>query len=202
MRRVAVRDALGPSAALAALSIALACAPDAVLLNWSWDRDALGAGEWWRLWTGHFVHYSLRHALLDAAAVLLLGSIAENRLGRRFIALVLLFAAPLLSLAMLWIFPDVLEYRGASGLATVLGSLAGVALWRDNPRYRIVLAMLAAAYVGKTFCDAWIAPLTLTDLPAGVRVAWQVHLCGIATGVVALATHRTCLTQRNAFSNQ
>src|SRR5690606_26595278 len=36
------------------------------------DRAALGAGQWWRLWSGHLVHLDARHAAANLAALALL----------------------------------------------------------------------------------------------------------------------------------
>lgn len=35
------------------------------------ERDAIAAGELWRLWTAHFVHLGWNHAWLNCAGVLL-----------------------------------------------------------------------------------------------------------------------------------
>ena len=35
----------------------------------AFDRQAILAGQVWRLWSGHLVHYSLHHALLDSSVL-------------------------------------------------------------------------------------------------------------------------------------
>lgn len=38
-----------------------------------WERGGIAAGEWWRLVTGHLMHWDLRHAALNVVGALLLG---------------------------------------------------------------------------------------------------------------------------------
>lgn len=46
------------------------------------DRDALAAGEVWRLWTGHLTHFSASHLVVDALVFTLLAA-ALRRAGER-----------------------------------------------------------------------------------------------------------------------
>ncbi|HEX9010588.1 MAG TPA: rhomboid family intramembrane serine protease [Holophagaceae bacterium] len=91
---------------------------------WSLTADALR--EPWRLWTGHLAHYDWEHAAANAVA-LLVPLVLLPPTERRRAALALLLAAPLLSLVLL---PGLGggEYRGASGLACALWTLAGLHL--------------------------------------------------------------------------
>ena len=187
MRNVGHFDWRSPAVVAAGLCVGLACAPDWVIGNLALDRTSAGAGELWRLWSGHIVHFSLRHALFDAGAVLLFGRAAEALLGKRLVALTLLLALPLISIALLTSVPDMREYRGASGLATILGTLAGAALWRSRPDHRGFLAFLSILFVAKIACDAWGPQTTLAALPLDVYVAWQAHLLSIAAAVAALS---------------
>lgn len=51
------------------------------------DRRALLAGEIWRLWSGHLVHYSWQQSLVDGAVALVAGLIAVRAYGvRRLLA--------------------------------------------------------------------------------------------------------------------
>lgn len=46
------------------------------------DREMVAAGEGWRLWTGHFAHFSMNHLLVDAVVFALL-AVALVRSGMR-----------------------------------------------------------------------------------------------------------------------
>ena len=171
MRNVVKSDAFSPSLAIASLCIGMVFVPEWVAQNLEWNRRAIGSGELWRLWTGHLMHYSMRHALLDAAALALLGWMAEAHFRKRRVAEVFLFGAPAMS-AALWIFTNIATYRGVSGLATLVGTLLILAVWQQKPTHRTFLAVLLCIFLSKVVCDALGMSLTLTHLPLNVCVAW------------------------------
>ena len=103
--------------------------------------DAL-QGEWWRLWSGHLVHYSPGHFLLNAAAVL--PPVVLSR-SRTFLLGWVTLAAPLLSILIL-ASGTLDEYRGASGIAAGLWAIVAIELWRTGERsLATVMATLLAA---------------------------------------------------------
>jgi rhomboid family GlyGly-CTERM serine protease len=169
------------------LAAALACVAALALPPGAVDalaliRAALADGEAWRLWSAHFVHFSTRQALTDGAALLIAGAIVEPTLGSRRLALLLLLGAPLIGLGTLALAPDLSEYRGASGLAVMLGAAACALLWRELPRHRFFVALVALLFAAKLALDAAGRGLDLSGLPPGVLVAWQAHLIGAALG--------------------
>lgn len=89
--------------------------PGAILL--AYDRAAILQGEWWRLITGHWVHFSAQHFLYDTAAFGIIGTLLENR-GRKLFAWLCLSTIVTTSLAMLVFEPHLQLCGGLSGLAT------------------------------------------------------------------------------------
>jgi membrane associated rhomboid family serine protease len=134
------------------------------------------------LWTGHLVHFSLRHALIDSVTLLMIGTMAESEFGSRRVALMLFAGAPLISAGMLLASPALFDYRGASAIAVMLAIAVGLSWWRSRPSSRAVLGTLALCLVAKIGCDAIGMSVTLTDLPDNIRVAWQGHLLGGVLG--------------------
>ncbi len=169
---------------LVAVCIICAFAPDGVAAGLAFDRDAILAGEIWRLWTGHIVHFSAQHAALDIAALLLVSIIAERELGSEAMALALLIGSPLISIGLLVVAPDMTLYMGASGLSTFIGVVAGALLWRKIPRLRGILVLIGVAVIAKTFGDTMGLSHELSSMPLGVRVAWQAHVLGGFLGAV------------------
>ncbi len=155
-------------------------------ISWlEYRREAVLAGEIWRLWSGHFVHYSTNHAAMDGLACLILAfALCRMGAGHHLLPRMALIA-PLISLALFFALPDMTRYRGASALAMALTAGLGVTLWQARPAWRIGLFLLAVALALKIAADALsIAPL-LSSLPAGVRVAWQAHVAGLVSGLLA-----------------
>lgn len=92
---------------------------------WIYDRQAIQAGEFWRLLTGHLVHLSPGHLITDLLGFGLSGVLIERCWGHK---------SGLLYLAMgtgigltLWVFePELARFGGLSGLA--YGNAAFLAL--------------------------------------------------------------------------
>ena len=124
-------------------------------------------GEVWRLWSGHLVHFSALHFLLDAAAAfppLLL-------LRRSDVARVMLWAlvsAPMISMLILLTTPGV-EYRGMSALVVGLWTLAPL-LSSHRLRYVFWALIAAKLMISGTLID--VPPLPLA------------HWCGAISGLV------------------
>ncbi|KAB2970505.1 rhomboid family intramembrane serine protease [Zoogloea sp.] len=142
-----------------------------------WSRSAIGEGQWWRLWTGQFCHWSPLHLAGNLAAVGAITLITGQGIRRWLCALPL--AAPLLSLFLLASAPALTHYRGLSGLVGVL--IVGAAL--DGG---IIGRLLGLGYLARLGFDA-VSGSHSPLLPDGIATTWQAHLGGILLGVVTAA---------------
>lgn len=175
-------------------------APDASSLL-EFDRRALLGGEVWRLWTGHLVHYSAQHALIDLATAFIAAIIAAQSFGARRALAALALGAPFISVGLLLAAPQLAHYRGASGLAVLLAVMAGAGLWPrvDDTRaasgrvVRPALGVLAVALAVKIGAEAGGVSLGWSDLPGDVVVAWQAHLLGAVAGAAAVLGCARCV---------
>lgn len=148
-------------------------------------REAVLAGEVWRLWSGHFVHYSMSHALQDGLVAVILALALDQAGAGSHLLLRLALIAPLLSLMLVLAVPSMAFYRGASGLDMALAGMLLRLLWSDHPAWRPGLLGIAMVLCGKMLADALGMGFALTLLPEGVRVAWQVHGAGLVLGWLA-----------------
>lgn len=153
-----------------------------------YERTDILAGQAWRLWTGHLVHYTASHLLWDLVVFLAAGLWLEwirPRLTRWFY----LLAPPAISAALWWGDPALEHYAGLSGLATgVLVLLALVQRRRDvgaPPWFWPAVLLLVAVKV--VVESATQAPL-FARLDAGVRVVPLAHLGGIVCALIAFLT--------------
>lgn len=80
------------------------------------DRDALLAGQVWRLWTGHLMHLDLPHATVNLAALGIISGCAARWHLLVPLMLVSLLLMPLLGLALMLVRPELHWYVGLSGL--------------------------------------------------------------------------------------
>jgi rhomboid family GlyGly-CTERM serine protease len=81
----------------------------------SFDRGAIGAGQWWRLLSAHFVHLDAAHTLLNGFGVVLMWALfARDYSPWRWVAI---YCASALAVSVgLWFLdPELQWYVGASG---------------------------------------------------------------------------------------
>jgi rhomboid family GlyGly-CTERM serine protease len=182
------RPSVGANSALvwwpALLVALLAVLPETLQARLAWDRAAIDGGEYWRLWSGHFVHWSAAHALSNGLLLVVLG-FCLDRAGaagsrRRFAAWPLFVAPLLLSLALPLLAPAMENYRGASGLVAMLAVALCVDAWISRSD-RLLGAVLLGALLLKTGLEGAGVGLA-SSLPAGVAVAWPVHVLGGLAG--------------------
>jgi rhomboid family GlyGly-CTERM serine protease len=81
------------------------------------ERTHISSGQWWRLLTGHFVHFSPSHVIYDSAVLLPTSAMAEGR-SRKLVIGLLLASALAISGALFWLTPEFQFYGGMSGVAT------------------------------------------------------------------------------------
>jgi rhomboid family GlyGly-CTERM serine protease len=109
-----------------------------------YDRQAIAAGETWRLLSGHLVHLSLQHLVIDLLAFGISGVLIERSLGRLSGGLYLAMSAGI-GLALLALDPELARFGGLSGLA--YGNVAFLALtihMRRQAGYRTAQTLLVA----------------------------------------------------------
>ncbi|HWM90023.1 MAG TPA: rhombosortase [Thermoanaerobaculia bacterium] len=171
---------------LTTMLVALCAA--ASLGDLEYDRARVEAGEVWRLLTGQMVHWTARMAVFDLGMLLGLGMWLEARGDRRLAAVSLALGAVLTAVAV-HLSPDLLVYRGSSGVASTLFVLAAFRVADSPDPWTRALSMAAVAlFLSKAAFES-LAGQTLFagDLPEGVRVVPLVHLMGGLAGAAHLA---------------
>lgn len=169
--------------ALAAVALVIQLAPvwrDALL----YDRTALADGAWWRIWTGHLVHFGWPHFIADTGLFLILGWLLDDR-HRAFTRWSLFLLPAFIAAALYWLDPHMERYGGLS--AVNLGLLVYLALqgWRRDWADWFWPAVLLI-YVGEVIFEILQGGrgggLIRFDDP-GIRVATSAH---VASAVYAL----------------
>jgi rhomboid family GlyGly-CTERM serine protease len=160
--------------------------PEPVPAHLALAPQAIFAGEWWRLWTGHFVHFSAPHAIAGLSVILFCGLYVEKACSARAYVVFWLLTPALLSCLLLLTVPDLAEYRGASGLATTLAVIFGLVLWREQPRLRLILLLLGILFAFKTTLEVFQLPfnIVIVNLPSDIQTIWQVHVLGALLGIL------------------
>ena len=155
------------------------------------DRTAVLHGEWWRLWTGHWVHFSASHLFWNLAVLLVAGPWLEQ-LRPGLLLRYTLIAAPLISLALLTLEPALQTYGGLSGLAMgVVVLLAAGQLSRRNPDSAWWLALLALV-AGKITFDAGHDTALFSRFAAtDIRPSALAHAAGAGLALAVFLSRQT-----------
>ena len=182
------------TAVIALGALALGLWPEAER-NLALQRERVLAGEFWRAWTGHLVHFGASHLLWNLAVFVPAGVWLERvapRAARGFYVL-----APLVIAAALFAFePSLATYAGLSGVgAGLLALLALTQLARRPGRDRwwwwsvlaLLVAKIAVEFVTRepAFARFDAAQVQSAPLAHAVGIA-----CGVAVQVVARASRR------------
>lgn len=153
-----------------------------------YDRTAIAKGEIWRLLTSHWIHWSFEHFLWCTITFLCLGAICEHFSRKGYVA-VLCISSLLIPLALWGAAPEMVIYRGLSGLASGLFVFGAIMLMKKmheerNPSGFFLVAFSVAAFIGKILFE-YINDAALFvnrgDLFVPVPLA---HLVGGAVGLM------------------
>ena len=156
----------------------------------AYDRLRVDTGDWWRVLTGSFVHFSGRELAWNLGVLIPAGTWAERISPVR--ARLLWLVAPLLIGAIVQVFlPDVLHFAGLSGVAAAAVAFLALAHLRstttDRWFWRLVLGLLAL----KIAAEALLASRFFSLVPdPSRRAAALIHLAGLCTGSLLLSARR------------
>lgn len=165
--------------ACAALLLAPLAGGNALRLQWRYERGAVAAGQWWRLFTCHFVHLDVTHALLNVVGLALLWNLFARSYG--LWQWLLAVAACLVAIASgFWFLsPHLQWYVGASGLLHGVFACGCIAMIRHGDRIGLIAAVI---YTAKLVWEQWHGPLPFEEHG---HVATVAHLYGAVGGLVA-----------------
>ena len=175
------------SALVFALTLIVASQP-ALAPALLYERAAVLRGEFWRLWSGHLVHFGVSHLFWNLV-VFTLASVWAERLAPGRTRLLLALAPGIIGLALLALDPALQTYGGLSGVASAaLAFLAFTQLAQklsDRWFWWAVLALILLKIAAEFAVDQ---PLFARFAAAGIRPVPLAHLAGFLT---ASTIHRT-----------
>lgn len=166
--------------------ICLQLLPDALLQLLRFDRAGVIEGEVWRLLSGHLIHLSWNHLLLNMAGLVLLMLLFESAWQVRDIVWGGLFAALSISLGIYVFFPDIGWYVGLSGVLHAWFAIASIRLWSSQRRFA---GLLLTVLIAKLVFENVAATATDTDWLGGA-VIQQAHLLGAISGLFYALTYK------------
>jgi rhomboid family GlyGly-CTERM serine protease len=160
------------------------------LTAWAtFDRAALAAGQLWRVITGHWTHWSGEHLGWDLLVFAVVGGALELRGGRSVFLLCAVLSAVLISGGVWALRPEMVEYRGLSGIDCALVTLVAIDFLRQAIRERqrglgLAVAGLLVGYLGKVTFELATGQTLFVDSGQGLFVPVPLaHVLGGAVGI-------------------
>jgi rhomboid family GlyGly-CTERM serine protease len=159
-----------------------------LFLGWSeylqYQRYAIGHGEIWRVITGHLVHISAMHFLMNLFGLLILWQLASHWMGNADSLKILLISMLLISLGLYFVYPEIQWYRGLSGALHAFWAAAAIlGLERRRPLAIVLLALLLI----KLAWEVTIGTVPLSRELSGGDILIQSHWLGAISGLLIAA---------------
>lgn len=153
-------------------------------------RTGIFEGQWWRLWTGHWVHYNASHFGWNLLVFLPVGIWAE-RIAPWVTRVFLSLAPAIVSVLLLILDPGLERYGGLSGVAAgAVVLLSGLQLERGRGEPAWVWFGVLALVGAKIAWELVTSETLLVASGADVRNVPIAHLGGILCAGAALIIRR------------
>jgi len=160
-----------------------------------YDRAAIVAGQYWRLWTAHLTHFTVSQLIIDTAMLGMLSYALKDDMKDRFLGISICFSMPIILVLQLWLVPNIQHYRGASSLVSMMWVLVALLLLQQakycSPKFWLALTFLSLLFL-KIWADIFIDDVIISELPKGVDIAWQAHIFGAISGLMIWLSHCYC----------
>ncbi len=155
---------------------------DDAALKLRFDRAAIGSGELLRLVSGHTVHLSFAHYLLNVAGLLVVWYLVGVAFSTRIWAVIITTSIAAMDIGFWFLMPALDWYVGLSGLLHGILAAGITGIWRTRRTEALILATLLLA---KLIHEVLIGPLPGSEGTAGGDVVTQAHLLGAIGGLAA-----------------
>lgn len=169
---------------LAALMLALGLAHHWTESLLEFNRSAIADGQWWRLFSGQWIHYGFFHLAMNTAAFVLCGYLLLHQLPLPHYLLLLLCSLGTVGLGLYWFNPRLEYYAGLSGALHGL-LVAGVfGVLKQRPWLGGAALILVALKLVQEQSASFDASHPLLAVPVAVDAHLYGALAGLAWGLV------------------
>lgn len=149
-----------------------------------YDRSAIQAGQWWRAISGHLVHASVAHTLLNVAGLVLIALLFPEPMPLWRWAWRTMILSLGISALIYWRLPNLGWYVGLSGTLHGLFVLGFWWLFRQGDKLAPILLLVL---ICKLMWEHFNGPITSNEELVGVPVLVEAHSYGALFAVIYLA---------------
>lgn len=155
--------------------------------HWLYQRELISNGEYWRVWTGNWVHTNVWHLTLNLAGFWLLFLLNPQPFYNRW----LLPYLAVMGLGVgcgLWFFsPQVIWYVGFSGILYGLYLLTGLTFLQQRAWLPAILLLLGIC--GKTLWDWQHNGESLSSTLVAAPIIYAAHVYGMIAALLIAMLH-------------
>lgn len=167
--------------ALSLVMIGLGAAQGVTETLFEINREAvISGGQYWRILTGHWVHYGPYHLAMNLGAFMLCAWILFPAFPLHHYAALLTACLLGVGLGVVWFSPGLDYYAGLSGVLHGLLAAGLVLTFSQTPRLNALALAVLAFKIGREQWPGYDTAHALLPVP----VAVDAHLYGVVTGLV------------------
>lgn len=165
---------------LAALAIVISFGGSTASEALRYQRDAILAGQFWRILTAPLVHLNWSHTLMNVGGLIIIWGLFGQVIANRAWVFITLGCALAISSGLLLLNPEVSWYVGLSGILHGCFTAGAIAEWRTHKQTCIVMLLLVCS---KLLWEQMFGSLPGSAETAGGKVIVDAHLYGAITGL-------------------
>jgi rhomboid family GlyGly-CTERM serine protease len=147
----------------------------------AYDRQAIAAGQIWRLVTAHLVHTGISHMLLNLAALWVVWYLVGTAIDGYGWLVVWIVSMMGIDIGLWLLEPDLEWYVGLSG---VLHGLIAAGLVAGLRSMSVELWIVLFGLIGKLAYEQTFGPLPGSEATTGAAVIVSAHLYGAIAGAL------------------
>lgn len=150
------------------------------------DRQQILAGQVWRLWTGHLVHSHSTHLALNCMTAVALYLVFMTRIQVAELLYCMFLFAFLISIVLLYQYPDLVWYNGLSGLLHAL--VAYFCLRLADTHSKLYWLGFLTVWIKVVFEMLGAQKGYQSEL-AGMTIITQAHFIGVCIGTLGVLAY-------------
>jgi len=163
-----------------------------------YERSSILSGEIWRLVTGHLVHFSKGHLLLDLVCIAVAGWIIETRRYPMF-GLMCVVSALVVGLVSLLLLPDMYRYGGLSAIGISAITYLCLLSLKENASQRWIYLMMLFVTGLKIISEVATGEMLFASIDGSRVVPVPLaHFAGMVVGALFFILEKT--TRKHDFT--
>ncbi|MEY4589338.1 MAG: hypothetical protein RL497_1414 [Pseudomonadota bacterium] len=173
--------------------------PESVCARLDFNAELIKQGEYWRLFTGQWVHFGFNHSLMNAIGLAIVQYSFLDELPMRTWALVQTAVLSAVAFGLILFNPEIGIYRGYSGAFIGVLCFSLLHFWRRAPLVALIFFGGLSIKIGLEHLPNY--DVNYLQSLIGVAVAVDAHLYGFIMGIIAeisFITWRKYFTQNTS----